>query len=194
MYVLDRARSTSRFSAPARGSAVPILPFEDKATRVMALYPGQKLPDTPLVRPASDRRGGARLQNVLFELPFEEIANTLGRTPSATRQLTSRARRRVNGAEIPAPEPDLRGNSRWSTPSTLPRGPQAGGRRRRPRQRTIVMHLQAASSRAASTRLTPVFARWAVFARWCGSARRDRARGGELPTADCEGQASDSMP
>jgi RNA polymerase sigma factor (sigma-70 family) len=44
----------------------------------------------------------------MFELPFEEIAPMVGRTPTAARQLASRARRRVNGAEIPTPDPDLR--------------------------------------------------------------------------------------
>ena len=43
----------------------------------------------------------------MFELPFEEIAPMVGRTPTAARQLASRARRRVNGAEIPAPDADL---------------------------------------------------------------------------------------
>jgi RNA polymerase sigma-70 factor (ECF subfamily) len=43
----------------------------------------------------------------MFELPFEEIAPMVGRTPGAARQLASRARRRVKGAEIPAPDPDL---------------------------------------------------------------------------------------
>jgi RNA polymerase sigma factor (sigma-70 family) len=43
----------------------------------------------------------------MFELPFEEIAPMIGRTPAAARQLASRARRRVKGAEIPAPDPDL---------------------------------------------------------------------------------------
>ncbi len=43
----------------------------------------------------------------MFELPFEEIAGMVGRTPAAARQLASRARRRVNGAEIPPPDPDL---------------------------------------------------------------------------------------
>jgi RNA polymerase sigma factor (sigma-70 family) len=42
-----------------------------------------------------------------FGLPFEEIAPMVGRTPAATRQLASRARRRVKGADIPAPDPDL---------------------------------------------------------------------------------------
>ena len=42
----------------------------------------------------------------MFELPFEEIAPLVGRTPAAARQLASRARRRVKGAEIPEPDPD----------------------------------------------------------------------------------------
>src|ERR671931_443602 len=38
----------------------------------------------------------------MFELPFEEIAGMVGRTPTAARQLASRARRRVSGAKVPA--------------------------------------------------------------------------------------------
>ncbi|WP_406125092.1 sigma-70 family RNA polymerase sigma factor [Streptomyces sp. NBC_00989] len=41
----------------------------------------------------------------LFAVPFEEIASIVGRTPTAARQLASRARRRVQGA--PAPDVDL---------------------------------------------------------------------------------------
>jgi RNA polymerase sigma-70 factor (ECF subfamily) len=43
----------------------------------------------------------------MFELPFEEIAPMVGRSPAAARQLASRARRRVKGAEIPAPDADI---------------------------------------------------------------------------------------
>ena len=43
----------------------------------------------------------------MFQLPFEEIAPMVGRSPEAARQLASRARRRVKGAQIPAPDPDL---------------------------------------------------------------------------------------
>ena len=43
----------------------------------------------------------------LFDLPFDQIAPMLGRSSVATRQLASRARRRVKGADIPTPEPDL---------------------------------------------------------------------------------------
>ena len=42
-----------------------------------------------------------------FELPFAEIAPMIGRTPAAARQLASRARRRVKGAQIPTSDPDL---------------------------------------------------------------------------------------
>ncbi len=43
----------------------------------------------------------------MFELPFEEIALMVGRSPVAARQLASRARRRVKGADIRVPDPDL---------------------------------------------------------------------------------------
>jgi RNA polymerase sigma-70 factor (ECF subfamily) len=43
----------------------------------------------------------------MFDLPFDEIAPMVGRTPAAARQLASRARRRVKGTGIPAPDPDL---------------------------------------------------------------------------------------
>jgi RNA polymerase sigma factor (sigma-70 family) len=42
----------------------------------------------------------------MFAVPFDEIATLLERSPEATRQLASRARRRVQGA-APAPDPDL---------------------------------------------------------------------------------------
>lgn len=41
----------------------------------------------------------------MFALPFEEIAPIVGRSETATRQLASRARRRVRGGPV-APEPD----------------------------------------------------------------------------------------
>jgi RNA polymerase sigma-70 factor (ECF subfamily) len=43
----------------------------------------------------------------VFALPFDEIAPIVGRTPTAARQLASRARRRVQGA--PAPDTDIDG-------------------------------------------------------------------------------------
>lgn len=43
----------------------------------------------------------------VFAVPFDDIAPIVGRTPTATRQLASRARRRVQGA--PVPDVDLDG-------------------------------------------------------------------------------------
>jgi len=43
----------------------------------------------------------------MFQLPFEEIAPMVGRSSTAARQLASRARRRVKGADLPAADPDL---------------------------------------------------------------------------------------
>jgi RNA polymerase sigma-70 factor (ECF subfamily) len=42
----------------------------------------------------------------LFDVPFDDIAAMVGRTPDAARQLASRARRRVHGV-APAPDADL---------------------------------------------------------------------------------------
>ena len=41
----------------------------------------------------------------MFAVPFDEIAPMLGLSPTASRQLASRARRRVRGA-APAPDPE----------------------------------------------------------------------------------------
>jgi RNA polymerase sigma-70 factor (ECF subfamily) len=43
----------------------------------------------------------------LFGLPFDEIAVVVGRSPAAARQLGSRARRRVRGADVPVTDPDV---------------------------------------------------------------------------------------
>jgi len=67
----------------------------------------------------------------MYSVPFEEIAPIVGRSPSAARQLASRARRRVQGADI-VPEADLT------------------------RQREVVDAFLAASREAlTSTRLSP---------------------------------------
>jgi RNA polymerase sigma factor (sigma-70 family) len=43
----------------------------------------------------------------MFAVPFDEIARIVGRSPAATRQLASRARRRVQG-QAPVPDTDVR--------------------------------------------------------------------------------------
>ncbi len=47
----------------------------------------------------------------MFGVPFDEIAGLVDRSPAATRQLASRARRRVQGA-APVPDADLAGQRR----------------------------------------------------------------------------------
>ena len=55
----------------------------------------------------------------MFAVPFDEIAPMVDRSPTAARQLASRARRRVQGA-APAPDPDLRASAASSTRSSPP--------------------------------------------------------------------------
>ena len=43
----------------------------------------------------------------MFDVPFDDIGPMVGRSATAARQLASRARRRVHGAAVPAPDPDL---------------------------------------------------------------------------------------
>jgi RNA polymerase sigma factor (sigma-70 family) len=47
----------------------------------------------------------------MFDVPFDDIAPIVGRTAPATRQLASRARRRVQGADK-TPEPDVAGHKK----------------------------------------------------------------------------------
>jgi RNA polymerase sigma factor (sigma-70 family) len=49
----------------------------------------------------------------MFAMPFAEVAAVLGRSPEATRQLASRARRRVRGAPSPDRAADLGRVARW---------------------------------------------------------------------------------
>ena len=43
----------------------------------------------------------------MFDLPFDDIAPMVGRSPATARQLASRARRRVRGADVPATDRDM---------------------------------------------------------------------------------------
>ena len=43
----------------------------------------------------------------MFDLPFDDIAPIVGRSSTSARQLASRARRRVRGAGVPTPDPDV---------------------------------------------------------------------------------------
>jgi RNA polymerase sigma factor (sigma-70 family) len=43
----------------------------------------------------------------IFDVPFDQIAAMVGRSPATARQLASRARRRVRGADVHAPDSDV---------------------------------------------------------------------------------------
>ncbi len=58
----------------------------------------------------------------VFAMPFDEIAPIVGRTPTAARQLASRARRRVQGA--PVPDVDLDGQ--WAVVNAFLAAARAG--------------------------------------------------------------------
>jgi RNA polymerase sigma-70 factor (ECF subfamily) len=58
----------------------------------------------------------------VFDVPFDEIAPIVGRTPTAARQLASRARRRVQGA--PVPDVDLDGQ--WAVVDAFIAAARAG--------------------------------------------------------------------
>ena len=55
----------------------------------------------------------------LFAVPFDEIAEILGRSPAAARQVASRARRRVQGS-APRPAATCPANARWYGPFSPP--------------------------------------------------------------------------
>jgi RNA polymerase sigma-70 factor (ECF subfamily) len=58
----------------------------------------------------------------VFAMPFDQIAPIVGRTPTATRQLASRARRRVQGA--PVPDVDL--DAQWAVVDAFVAASRAG--------------------------------------------------------------------
>lgn len=58
----------------------------------------------------------------VFAMPFDEIAPIVGRTPTAARQLASRARRRVQGA--PVPDVDL--HRQWAVVDAFVEASRAG--------------------------------------------------------------------
>ena len=58
----------------------------------------------------------------VFAVPFDEIAPIVGKTPTATRQLASRARRRVRGA----PVPDVGLDGQWAVVDAFLAAARAG--------------------------------------------------------------------
>lgn len=101
---LDLLRSRTRAAARAEAAAevaVPAPSPEDDAALADAIGPAL-LVVLDALTPAERL---AFVLHDLFAVSFDEIAPIVGRSPDATRQLASRARRRVD--ESPVPEPDL---------------------------------------------------------------------------------------
>ena len=71
----------------------------------------------------------------MFSVPFDDIAPVVDRTPEATRQLASRARRRVEG-RAPSPGRDPARERRWWTRSSRPPGTATSARWSRSSTRT----------------------------------------------------------
>jgi RNA polymerase sigma-70 factor (ECF subfamily) len=98
---LDMLRSrTSRREDPIEPHAEPPAKTTPEDEAVMADSVGVALLVVLNMLEPAERL--AFVLHDLFAMPFEEIAGIVGRTPDATRQLASRARRRVRGgAELP---------------------------------------------------------------------------------------------
>jgi RNA polymerase sigma factor (sigma-70 family) len=81
----------ARADAPAAGDAHEELVFVESVGRALLVMLDKLEPAERLAFVLHD----------MFGMPFDEIATIVARTPEATRQLASRARRRVQGSEVP---------------------------------------------------------------------------------------------
>ena len=103
----------------------------------------------------------------MFELPFDEIAPMVDRTPEATRQLASRARRRVKGADVSARTLTWPVSARSSMPSL--------------RRRVAVTSIGLSRSSIQTSSCAKTSAQSARFGLEGAAAVASRARAGALP-------------
>ncbi len=103
-----RARTARREQSPVPAAPEPSVPARDgvdpEQDAVLADSVGVAL--LVVLDTLSPTERVAFVLHDLFDLTFEEIAPILGRSPAAARQLASRARRRVHGADA-TPDLDL---------------------------------------------------------------------------------------
>lgn len=90
----EEARSVGALEAEGAGPESAVLTAEAVGAAMMVLL--------ERLRPAE--RVAFVLHDV-YEVPFEEVATVVGRTPTAVRQLASRARRRLRDRDAGAPRP-----------------------------------------------------------------------------------------
>ncbi|MEV7614478.1 sigma-70 family RNA polymerase sigma factor [Streptomyces sp. NPDC089799] len=99
-----RTRGEEPLDAPAPGTPAPREGTDPEQEAVMADSVGVALLVVLDTLAPSERV--AFVLHDMFAVPFEDIARMIEKTPAATRQLASRARRRVKGGS-PLPEADL---------------------------------------------------------------------------------------
>jgi RNA polymerase sigma factor (sigma-70 family) len=93
---LDQLRSRKRvesYDTPA-----PVPPVDPEADAVLADHVGAAL--LIVLETLSPAERVAFVLHDLFAVPFDDVAGVLGRSPAAVRQLASRGRRAVSGADV----------------------------------------------------------------------------------------------
>jgi RNA polymerase sigma-70 factor (ECF subfamily) len=98
-----RARKTRR--EESIGIDVKAIPSSEDAEREVLIADSIGVAMLVVLETLGPAERVAFVLHDMFNLPFEHIAPIVGRSPAATRQLASRARRRVQGAP-PTPEAD----------------------------------------------------------------------------------------
>src|SRR5215831_6255964 len=96
---LDTLRSRkSRREAPAEDDAAETIASDDNPEHDTLIAESVGLALLVVLKQLAPAERVAFVLHDMFDLPFEDIAPIVGRSPVATRQLASRARRRVQGA------------------------------------------------------------------------------------------------
>lgn len=94
-----RRRKSRREDALGEGALEPAVSAEEAIERETILADSVGLALLVVLRALSPAERIAFVLHDLFDMPFEQIAPIVERTPDAARQLASRARRRVRGGE-----------------------------------------------------------------------------------------------
>jgi RNA polymerase sigma-70 factor (ECF subfamily) len=94
-----RGRKARREDAMGEGAPEPSIAAEDTVERETILADSVGLALMVVLRSLTPAERIAFVLHDLFDMPFEQIAPIVERTPEAARQLASRARRRVRGGE-----------------------------------------------------------------------------------------------
>ncbi len=94
-----RSKKSRREDALPEGGAEPAVSAEDAIERETILADSVGLALLVVLQALSPAERIAFVLHDLFDMPFEQIAPIVERTPDAARQLASRARRRVRGGE-----------------------------------------------------------------------------------------------